>query len=125
MTRQSPFDHRPDPELGALLKDVLTQSGESEFTSALMAEAARYELLGPVPVDWWEVLRAWSKPGLVAALLLLLAVALFEQRSAPSVDVAVTVEEALEADNGTQAPPWLLTSPEPPEGDLVLAALFE
>jgi len=68
----SPFDHRPDPDLGRDLRDALTAPDPDAF--ARRVEAAALPLWGHAPIPtWWDELSLWARPGLLAAA----AVALF------------------------------------------------
>lgn len=62
----SDFDHTPDLALGDALRDVLATGDDAAFARRVMAQ------LGTADA-WWQVLGAWARPGLVAALLLVAA----------------------------------------------------
>lgn len=63
MNDHSPFDHVPDPVLGAALREVLDITDDDAFTQRVLERTG-------VPEAWWEVLGGWARPGLAAALLL-------------------------------------------------------
>ncbi len=69
----SPFDHRPDRELGKVLKSVLSGSDEEAFVQRVMARVTEMHEGGYAGLAWWEVLDNWARPGLVAAALGLIA----------------------------------------------------
>lgn len=72
MTGTSPFDHRPDAELGAVLREALSPADDAAFTARVVAAAE--PLLGSAAApDWWEVLVGWARTELAAASLALLA----------------------------------------------------
>jgi hypothetical protein len=71
MTHMSPFDHRPDPELGGALKEVLRAEDDAAFARRVLAAAE--PVLGGERGEWWEVLVRWVRPELAAAALALLA----------------------------------------------------
>ncbi len=58
----SPFDDRPDPELGSRLREALTGPAPEAFLARLRAAVA-----GAEREDQWEVLDRWSRPGVFAA----------------------------------------------------------
>jgi hypothetical protein len=55
------FDHRPDPVLGAALRDALSLEDHSTFVARVTAATT-------VPhVVHWDILAAWARRGIVAA----------------------------------------------------------
>lgn len=72
MTEKSPFDHRPDAELGAVLRDALTAPDDDESFARRVVAAAE-PLLGSQRGEWWEMLVRWARPELAAASLVLIA----------------------------------------------------
>jgi len=67
MEKPMPFDHRPDPVLGAALRDALTGDHPLAFVARVTtAVAARQS-------SSWEVLASWARPGIAAAVAALLA----------------------------------------------------
>ena len=71
--RVSPFDHRPDRELGKVLKSVLSGADEEAFVQRVMARVTEMQAGGTIGPVWWEILGTWARPGLVAAALGLIA----------------------------------------------------
>lgn len=72
MSHMSSFDHRPDPELGAVLRQALETVDDAAFARRVVAAAE--PILGrDRSADWWEVLVRWIRPELAAASLALLA----------------------------------------------------
>jgi hypothetical protein len=67
MNDTSPFDHQPDAELGALLREALTAPDRAGFAQRVMARlpAALARQSG------WDILNTWARPGLVAAAVML------------------------------------------------------
>ncbi len=67
--RRSPFDHRQDKQLGEALRATLSASDEATFVQRVVDAAG--ELQGRVYSDdsWLDVLSAWARPGLAAALV--------------------------------------------------------
>lgn len=84
MTEMTPFDSRPDPELGAALRAALGPSGDAAFAARFRAALA-----ADTPL---EVLARWVWPGLAAAATLLLAAGLWsawpDATPAPGLDQA-------------------------------------
>ncbi|MDH3455836.1 MAG: hypothetical protein OER90_03250 [Gemmatimonadota bacterium] len=124
MSNPSPFDHRRDPELGQAMRDVLTPPDEARFVARVVA-AAESVYGGAVPSPMLNILTAWARPGLVAAMLLI-AVAAFSAglwigRSGAAVTAASpTIGDPL-VDSGQLAVPALMAGQEAPDVDVVLA----
>ena len=112
---ESGFDHRPDPELGAALRDALTLPDDAGFVRRVVAAA------GAAPA-WWDVLGAWVRPGLAAALVLSAAAGFWLGRSVGRAESATVVDDPIPAmaDSGHVAA--LFAAARPPDVDLVLAA---
>ena len=64
------FDHRPDPILGDVLRDALAPADDPGFVQRVLDRMPQV-LAGET---WWEILGEWARPGLAAAVALLLAV---------------------------------------------------
>lgn len=64
MSSQSPFDARPDPELGAALRDALSGPHAGAFVTRVMARVRQQRQRG-----WEDELTRWFWQGLVAASL--------------------------------------------------------
>jgi hypothetical protein len=88
MDRDSPFDPGQDRELGALLREALTPSGNVEFVSGVLSRL-------PVSGSFWDVLAGWARPGIAAAILLAAALGYW---LAPHDAAAPTAAEVLAAD---------------------------
>jgi len=67
MNENSPFDHQPDAELGALLRETLTAPDHAGFVRRVIAQLPA-ALARP---SGWEILGTWARPGLAAAAVLL------------------------------------------------------
>jgi hypothetical protein len=112
---ESAFDHHPDPELGAALRELLDAPDHAGFARRVVAAAGA----GPA---WWDVLGAWVRPGLAAALLLAAAAGFWLGRSLGGTRSEVVVDDPLPAvaDSGDVAA--LFADARPPDVDIVLAA---
>jgi hypothetical protein len=65
-----PFDHRPDPMLGAALREALSAQDHSTFVARVTAALE-------VPhVVHWDVLAAWARHGIAVACVGALGAAL-------------------------------------------------
>lgn len=74
------FDHRPDRQLGDLLREALATPDDAGFVSRVMAAAP----WAAPRESGWDVLGRWARPGVAAAaLLLLLAGGWFRQAGGP------------------------------------------
>lgn len=124
MPDTSPFDHRPDVELGSALRRALDAGDDAAFVRGVLAAL---DGMQPVagPGQWWTVLTAWARPGLVAAMLLI-AVAAFSLgvqigRSSIQPTAVTSVTDPLNPDSGLVAVPALMAGSEAPNVDYVLA----
>ena len=125
MPNPSPFDHRRDSELGEAMRDALTRQDEARFVARVVATAE--SVYGGVAIrsPMLNILTAWARPGLVAAMLLI-AVAAFSAglwigRSGAAVTAASpTIGDPL-VDSGQLAVPALMAGQEAPDVDVVLA----
>ena len=89
MIQRDPLDVRPDPVLGARLRSCLYLGDDARFVQSLLARIAA----PPRPL---EVLAAWARPGVAAALLIASALGYWMARQAldpagsdPSAEIAV------------------------------------
>lgn len=109
MTEMTPFDSRPDPELGAALRAALGPTGDAAFASRFRAALA-----ADTPL---EVLARWVWPGLVAAAAtLLLAAGLWSFR--PDAAPATGLDQAF-ASGGVEA---MVAAADRPGPEVVLVA---
>ena len=58
-----PFDHRPDPVLGAALRQALAPDYHPAFVARIAAALAIPRVLH------WDVLASWARAGIAAALV--------------------------------------------------------
>jgi len=125
MNWSSPFDHRPHPELGALLRDALTPGDEPAFVDRVLAAAAARAGDGYYGAPWWQVLGAWARPGVAAALALLAGATIWFANASSRNEADTTLEEVLLATAEAVAPPFFTATMAPPTFDVVLASSFE
>jgi hypothetical protein len=109
------FDHRPDPELGAALREALSLPDDEGFARRVMAAA------GAAPV-FWEVLGAWIRPGLAAALVLSAAAGFWLGRSYGRAEVLADLGDPVPAGADSSDVAALFASAQDPDVDQVLAA---
>jgi hypothetical protein len=79
------FDHRPDAELGELLRDALTAPHEAAFVRRVLERIPQL-ISGE---SWGEVLAEWAQPSVAAAIALLAALTVWfsgRQRAASLAD---------------------------------------
>jgi hypothetical protein len=128
MSDTSPFDHRPDPELGRALADALSAPDDERFARQVMA-AADAAFGADAPESWWQELTAWARPGLVAAMLLIAAGAFWmgsqmAQRGNGNGTGALG-DPLSAAGNEALDVPMLMAGSEEPSVDAVLAVALE
>jgi hypothetical protein len=107
----TPFDHRPDPVLGAALRDALQpRDGEgAAFHARVLDAAAR----APDPVV--DVLARWSRLGIAAAIVAALAAGMTVGRTGRSAEPAVAVTD----------PGALIAGVQTPDANILLAGYAE
>jgi hypothetical protein len=123
MTQGSAFDHRPDAELGAALREALAAEGEPAFVARVVEAAARMGL-GSGRATWWWVLETWARAGVAAALLLVAGATIWFSRASSKAQEA-TLEEVFLAAAERVAPSFPASSSSPPSFDRVLASSLE
>ena len=82
------FDHRPDAELGELLREVLTAPDDAAFARRVrdrIPQRAEAE-------TWWDVLGEWARPGLAAAVAVLAAASIWLAGRQPTPGEVLTEE---------------------------------
>lgn len=126
MNPTSPFDHRPDPVLGAALRAALATEDDAAFARRVV-HAAEADLGGAGL--WWQALSAWARPGLVAALLLVAAAGFWAGTAVRGRDTPLSgtpaLGDPLDASDSALAVPVLLAGEQAPEVDLVLGLALE
>lgn len=123
MKDSQPFDHRPDPELGAALRAALEpQSDQSVFVARVMS---RYDhALDRAPIPMFEVLASWFRPGIVAATAALILGIVFGQAMLDRTSRTESLDAAMAP---TEGPGFaaLVTAQDPPDASVVFTSLVE
>jgi hypothetical protein len=88
MQKSLPFDHRPDPVLGAALRQALSPDDHSTFVARVAAALA-----APRTV-YWDVLAAWARLGIAAACMAALAAGLLVGAMQPSAPIDLVASVA-------------------------------
>jgi hypothetical protein len=122
---RSPFNHRPDQQLGRAIREALTSEGGRAFVDSVMARVRRQGELGAESRTSWEVLGAWARPGLAAAVLLIIAALFGAREVAPPGVYEATIDDAISQTEEAPEQTTLLLSPDPPDADVVLAVVYE
>jgi hypothetical protein len=115
MSSQSPFDHRRDAELGAMLLEVLTPTDDAVFVRGVLGR------VGAAPT-WWEVLDGWARPGLAAALVLVALAGFLLGRTLRS-EPALALDEPVRAVAEGIGAAALFSAAVPPDVDMVVLAV--
>lgn len=109
----SPFDNRPDEELGRLLRAALTGPAPEAFLARL-----RLAIAGAEPGSQWDVLAGWVRPRVIAAAIAAALLLWFGSWFAAGSP----------AENGVMMaslPAHTVLSPQPPPVDEIMSALME
>lgn len=120
MSESSPFDHRRDPELGRLLRAVLSGENDAVFVQRVLAAAPLAQEQAP----WWHILTTWARPGLVAAGLLAAAAAVWSVTGFQAENGAGLLGDPLPA-AGAGAVPGYLVVADVPDIDAMMVVVTE
>ena len=74
------FDHRPDSIVGEALRELLTAPDDAAFARRVMDHVPQV-IAGE---SWWEVLGAWARPGVAAAVAVLAAATVWMYQEQPT-----------------------------------------
>src|SRR3989442_14865787 len=107
-----PFDHRPDPVIGAALRRALEPGDEAGFVARLLA---RLETVRP---RYWEVLASWARVGIAAAVVAALVGGFTVGRA---LRASASLDDAIAAGARGPPPPALLPPQRPPDAGGVVA----
>jgi len=121
MKDTQPFDHRPDPELGAALRAALEPKDDQKaFVARVMA---LYEgALDRSTVPTLDVLASWFRPGIAAAVAALVVGFLFGRTVLTPAPASIDAAMAPLEGQGLAA---LVTAPDPPDASVVFASLVD
>ena len=91
-TEGTPFDHRPDPILGAALRRALSADGHAAFVARAVARAEEWRAN-----SWDSVLARWARVGVVAAAIITVITAgyLFRPGAALASQGPLSIAEAV------------------------------
>ena len=121
MKDTQPFDHRPDPELGAALRAALApRDDHTAFVARVMAQYERAQDRAPIPT--LDVLASWFRPGIAAAAAALIAGFLFGRAVLTPAPASTDAAMAPVEGTGLAA---LVTAQDPPDASVVFASLVE
>jgi len=121
MKDTQPFDHRPDPELGAALRAALEPKDDQKaFVARVMA---LYEgALDRSTFPTLDVLASWFRPGIAAAVAALIVGFLFGRTVLTPAPASIDAAMAPLEGQGLAA---LVTAPDPPDASVVFASLVD
>ena len=121
MTDSQPFDHRPDPELGAALRAALEpKDDQTAFVARVMAQYER--ALDRATVPTLDVLASWFRPGIAAAVAALVAGFLFGRSVLTPAPTSFDAAMAPIEGPGLAA---LVTAQDPPDASIVFSSLVD
>jgi len=121
MKDTQPFDHRPDPELGAVLRAALEPKDDQKaFVARVMAQYERALDRSTVPT--LDVLASWFRPGIAAAVAALIVGFLFGRTVLTPAPASIDAAMAPLEGQGLAA---LVTAQDPPDASIVFASLVD
>ena len=121
MSDTQPFDHRPDPELGAALRAALEP--KDDHTAFVARVMARYErALDRSTVPTLDVLASWFRPGIAAAIAALIVGFLFGRTVLAPAPASIDAAMAPLEGPGLAA---LVTAQDPPDASVVFTSLVD
>ncbi len=125
MTGDQMFDHRPDPELGAALRQAVEprDGTQAAFVARVLAgyDAAR---AGGGGVPTWDVLAGWARPGIAAAVAAAALAGFLVGRALEPPDAPASFDTAFAPTSGPGLAA-LVTAADPPDASVVFASLTE
>jgi hypothetical protein len=121
MNDTHPFDHRPDPELGAALRAALEPTDDHKaFVARVMAQYER--ALDRASVPTLVVLASWFRPGIAAAVAALILGFVFGRTVLTPAPASIDAAMAPLEGPGLAA---LVTAPDPPDASVVFTSLVD
>ena len=123
MTDEQMFDHRPDAELGAALRQALEPRAgtEAAFVAGVMA---RYEAAQASGAPTWDALAAWARPWVAAAAVAAALSGFLVGRARAAPEPAASFDTAFEPTSGPGLAA-LVTASDPPDASVVFASLVD
>ncbi|HEY3280315.1 MAG TPA: hypothetical protein VGJ83_07360 [Gemmatimonadales bacterium] len=123
MTDERMFDHRPDPELGAALRQALEprDGTQAAFVDRVLVRYDAAQAAAGVPT--WDVLAAWARPRVAAAVAVAALCGFLVGRALQAPDDA-SFDTAFEPTSGPGLAA-LVTASAPPDASVVFASLVE
>jgi hypothetical protein len=123
MRDSQPFDHRPDPELGAALRAALDPQGDqAAFVARVMAQ---YDAtLDRASIPTLDILASWFRPGIVAAAAALALGLVFGRTMLAPAAETESMDAAMAPVEGPGLAA-LVTAQDPPDASVVFASLVE
>ncbi|HEV8509054.1 MAG TPA: hypothetical protein VGQ48_01220 [Gemmatimonadales bacterium] len=123
MKESQPFDHRPDPELGAALRAALeAKDDQSAFVARVMAQ---YDgALDRATIPTLDVLASWFRPGIAAAVAALIVGLLFGRSVLTPAPAPASIDAAMAPAEGPGLAA-LVTAQDPPDASVVFTSLVE
>lgn len=112
MNELNAFDHAPDRELGSALRAALSAADDDAFVRNVMASLDQ-------PLTSWDVLGAWARPGLAAAVVLTAMAGFWLGRAVRTAAQPVPMEEALTATAGNGTMTAFVSAESPPAIDVL------
>ena len=121
MKDSQPFDHRPDPELGAALRAALEPKDDQKaFVARVMAQYER--ALDRATIPTLDVLASWFRPGMAAAVAALIAGFLIGRTVLTPAPASIDAAMAPFEGTGLAA---LVTAQDPPDASVVFTSLVD
>lgn len=121
MNDTQPFDHRPDPELGAALRAALEP--KDDHTAFVVRVMGQYErVLERSTVPTLDVLASWFRPGIAAAIAALIVGFLFGRTVLTPAPASIDAAMAPLEGPGLAA---LVTAQDPPDASVVFTSLVD
>ena len=121
MKDSQPFDHRPDPELGAALRAALEPKDDQKaFVARIMAQYER--ALDRATIPTLDVLASWFRPGVAAAVAALIAGFLIGRTALAPAPASIDAAMAPFEGSGLAA---LVTAQDPPDASVVFTSLVD
>lgn len=116
MTKPSPFNHQPDPELGQVLREALAPTDPVAFTNRVLAGFDEAQRRG---LPFFDILAGWARIGVVAAVAVAIA-SMWLHRPAHLMESRATIDDVLAEE---PVPAALAASPVPDPNTVLVIAI--